>query len=94
MQSGPANELHFATSQVKILGQNGLNFLVLSAVIHCLTEFNDATEFIVAEILRVGQDGLRVVLGGHGSTLRPVDRLDCELLLSLRNETSLLIVSC
>ncbi len=83
VQSGPANELYSALSQVEILGQNGLYVLALSGLVHCFAELNDAAKLVAVAILRVGQDELRVVLSGHGFRLRPASCVDCELLLSL-----------
>ena len=71
MQSGPADELYSAPPQVEILGQNGLNVLVLSGLIHCFAELDNAAKLVAVAILRVGQDELRVVLSGHGFRLRP-----------------------
>ncbi len=71
VQSGPADELYSAPPQVEILGQNGLNVLALSGLIHCFAELNNAAKLVAVAILRVGQDELRVVLSGHGFRLRP-----------------------
>ena len=71
VQSGPADELHSATSQVKILGQYGLYVLGLSGMIHCFAELNYAAKLVAVAILRVGQYELRVVLSRHAFRLRP-----------------------
>ena len=78
MQSGPAQKLYGTSLEVKILGQYGLNVLILSRLVHWFTEFNYTTKFVVAAILRVGQNELRVVLGGHGVRLRLEICVDCE----------------
>jgi hypothetical protein len=76
VQSGPAHKLDSAFLQVEILCQHGLDVVNVGISVHWAAQFHHPTEFIAAAILRVSQQELRVVLGGHGLKITPVPAVD------------------
>lgn len=79
MQPGPADELHITAVQVKVLCQYSLNTLPIFGIVHRLVEFYYAAEFVATHVTFIGQYELRVVLDGHGDTVRRPGGDDCEL---------------
>ena len=79
VQSRPADQPDCALLQVKVAGKNCFDVLSVGALLHWIIQFYDAAELIAVAIFSVGQDELRVVLGGHEFTVRLPRYPDCEL---------------
>ena len=78
MQSGPADQPDSTLLQVKVAGENGFDVMPVGSLFHRLVQFDDAAELIAVAIFSVGQDELRVVLGGHDLRLRLPCHVNCE----------------
>jgi len=78
VQSRPADQFHSLSLQVKVAGQNGFDVTRIRALLHWVVQLDDTAELITSTILCVGQNELRVILGGHVTNLRLRVVVDCE----------------